>query len=202
MLLRPFDRLVREKKFLRPLPKDDVGAFLRSGLEAEFKEPSLTPKSAVLTAHQAVETELRKRAASKPDDPDFADVVTLHTRKGERVFRALVRTGFPSNGSDWRWREYGTYAKPRASNVNAPWVELDEEMSRQQALHSLGPVEHANELTLPGHVQRSAPGKGIWNEAKEQPITVRFVSVFEHTWSALLASVVASTSPQFGWTDW
>lgn len=117
MLLRPFDRLVREKKFLRTLPKDDVGAFLRSGLEAEFKEPSLTPKSAVLTALQAVETELRKRAASKPDDP----------------------------------------------------------ISRQQALHSLGPVEHANELTLPGHVQRSAPGKGIWNEAKEQPITVRFV---------------------------
>lgn len=200
MLPRLFDRVVREKKFLRTLTNEDVGAFLRSGLEAEFKEAVLTPKSVVLSGLQALEAELRKRAASKPDHPDFADLVTLHTRKGERVFRALVRTGFPLNGRDWR--DYGAYAKNRASGANPPWVELDEEMSREEALGSLGPVEHADVLVCAAHVQRFAPGKGIWNEAKEQPITVRFVSVFEQQWRALIASVEASTSQQFRWTDW
>lgn len=201
MLPGLFDRVVREKKFLRTLPNDEVGAFVRGGLEAERNELSLTPKSVVLAALQAVETELRKRAASKPDDPDFDDLVALRTRKGERVFRALVRTGFPKNSHDWR--DYSPYATTRVSHSEAPWATMDEDTHRREALLRLGPLDlSTGEVVVAGHKECFARGKGVWYEAKEEPITLRFVSIFEQQWRVLITALAESQSQQFRWTDW
>ena len=200
MLPPTFDRALRDKRFLRTLPKDEVGAFLRCADESELKECPLVPSSVALAALHQIESHLRGRALSEPQHEDFGDVVVLQTRKGETVSRALLKTGF-ENGSD-DWRNYGAYSKTRLPNLEALWAEFDEETLRWEALRMLGPLDvSAGVIKRPGHVQRSAPGKGVWYEAKEQPITLRFVSLFDGRWRALLASLAEHSDPLVRWAD-
>jgi hypothetical protein len=201
MLPPTFDRALRDKRFLGTLPKDELSAFLRCANESELKECPLVPSGVALAALQVIESHLRERSLSDPQHENFGDVVVLQTRTGESVSRALLKTGFEKGSDDWR--NYGAYSKTRLPSLEAPWAEFDEETSRWEALRMLGPLDvSAGVLQRPGHVQRSAPGKGVWYEAKEQLITLRFVSLCEGRWRALLASLAEQSDPLVRWADW
>ena len=201
----PFDHALRDGSFRRTLPRDELGAFLRSAVNAEREGLPLAPGHTVLEGLRRAEAFERSDRARRHADArtpvSQSDLAFLRTARRPRVHEARVRTAFPGHGGAWDHRIAGPITAEDA------WRDLPEGESRQWVHAILGPVDVRADgsIVRPGHACRETQYRSFEGrfEKQEQPIEIHFVEPHEHPdWRALLAFLEAHPSARFRFTSW